>query len=261
MTATSWLIGSDLAVPADSFDVVATTTETKTVTAGKYYLYDATTGISLLTHVAGLIQGHANVTTCTGAILENRKVKLTGSGSFDVTWTDTNVRDMLGFTGNLSGASSYTATNISPLFWSPLRTESPQLAPLGVDGVGVHDTHWAQSATTVITATTNNSWRENSFSWRYVAISRMWTSSEAGGEYYTFYDRVLRRAAPFKLYRNVEEDTSGGDAATLATVLGPYKMKPQGGDTKLKYRREFQNQDLRSPVELDCVKVTEISNS
>jgi hypothetical protein len=38
-----------------------------------------------------------------------------------VTWTDTALRDLLGFTGNLSGSTSYTATNQMRYVWRPSR--------------------------------------------------------------------------------------------------------------------------------------------
>ena len=41
------------------------------------------------------------------------------SSTFSVTWNDTDFRDILGFTGNLSGANSYTATHRARYTWVP----------------------------------------------------------------------------------------------------------------------------------------------
>tara|TARA_Y100000310_G_scaffold132_1_gene179 strand:+ start:1605 stop:2384 length:780 start_codon:yes stop_codon:yes gene_type:complete len=40
-------------------------------------------------------------------------------GSTAIVWTDTDLRDLLGFTGNLSGASAYTGTNQARYCWFP----------------------------------------------------------------------------------------------------------------------------------------------
>jgi hypothetical protein len=52
------------------------------------------------------------------------KVVLSGSTTFAVTWTDTNLRDMLGFAGDLSGSSSYTATYTPQYCWVPTRSRA-----------------------------------------------------------------------------------------------------------------------------------------
>jgi hypothetical protein len=45
------------------------------------------------------------------------KITISNSAVFSVTWTDTGLRDILGFTANLSGASSYTASNRPMFTW------------------------------------------------------------------------------------------------------------------------------------------------
>lgn len=48
------------------------------------------------------------------------KVKVVGtSGNFDVTFTETPLRDLLGFTANLTGAATYTATNYPQFSFIP----------------------------------------------------------------------------------------------------------------------------------------------
>lgn len=51
-------------------------------------------------------------------------VNMNRGSTFTVTWTDTALRDILGFTGNLSGASSYTAPNQHMYGWYPTATLS-----------------------------------------------------------------------------------------------------------------------------------------
>lgn len=46
-------------------------------------------------------------------------VTITYTGTFSVTWTSTDARDALGFTGNLSAASSYVGTKMHRGLWLP----------------------------------------------------------------------------------------------------------------------------------------------
>lgn len=60
----------------------------------------------------------------TATFSTDMKVVLTKSGTFTVTWDDANLRNYLGFTGNLSGNASYTAT-YTPLYcWFPSRVRA-----------------------------------------------------------------------------------------------------------------------------------------
>lgn len=49
----------------------------------------------------------------------NRVVIVSAAASFDITWTDTALGALLGFRDNLSGASSYTATDAPKFMWLP----------------------------------------------------------------------------------------------------------------------------------------------
>lgn len=88
----------------DSWSISGTA---KTVTNGTY--------ASMLT-LLGKMKDQFNDVVASGNITVGYtgtgvgKVTLSASVTFSITWTDTNLRDMLGFTGNLSSASSYTAT-------------------------------------------------------------------------------------------------------------------------------------------------------
>mgnify|MGYP007034012259 CR=1 FL=1 len=63
-------------------------------------------------------------------LMQNRMVRISATGNFSLTWpVDGVLRGLIGFEGNLAGQSSYTATLISPLLWSPSRTETPTMAP------------------------------------------------------------------------------------------------------------------------------------
>lgn len=96
-----------------------------TITAGDYYL------IQLLSQIGTDITAHASTVgtytvtlddtsdTATGKVT----IAATGVTVFTLNWTlsslSTTLRDKLGFTGNLSGATTYTGTNQSRYLWLP----------------------------------------------------------------------------------------------------------------------------------------------
>lgn len=53
-------------------------------------------------------------------------VVLSATGTFAVTWTSTDLRDLLGFTGNLSSANTYTATHTPENTWIPSRSRADE---------------------------------------------------------------------------------------------------------------------------------------
>lgn len=85
--------------------------------------YYWSSGNALLTEIAGQLTSDATlggVYTCT-LNDDTGKVTIAASGvtTFSLTWTDTSVRDFCGFTGNLSGAATYTSTKQARALWLP----------------------------------------------------------------------------------------------------------------------------------------------
>ena len=225
----TWLVGSIEALPLQSFTIDATAS---TVTAGSWYLYAASSGVSLLARIAAQMTA-AGLGSAAAVILENRRVRLSAGGTFAVTWgAATQLRDLLGFTGNLSGASSYTATNISPLLWSG--GEVSRACPTGVTGYPVEDAEISVSAdgsrqiTTFYATHYHDDW-----TWEAVHLSRYWSTTGAGGTWQAFRTAVVVQGHRFQLFETVEEDTASTTAVTWPTRIGVYKMReipPGKGD-------------------------------
>lgn len=91
-----------------------------TATAGYYFLRGYTGETQLLEHLQAVTRTAKSSSTLTFSYT-NGRVVLADSGTFTVTWVNTTLRDNLGFTGNLSGANSYTATNAPRYVWRPTR--------------------------------------------------------------------------------------------------------------------------------------------
>jgi hypothetical protein len=245
---TCWLIGSvrDLAA-----QTVVINGNNHVISAGSRYLYHPTSTLSLLAQVQAAITADG-VAGASAVLLENRKVRISAGASFNLVWpADGVLRDLLGFTINLIGASSYTAPLISKLLWSPARRESPMRAPLGVAGHEVHQVNVSVSPHDGTRSTVLHGSRTfNEFVWKMVATSRVQTSSALGGEYVALWNTVLVQGSLWYLWRNVEEDTAGSDPVTLATSLGPYVS--QETDWPFSRAPGFEWTEVWNPITLPC---------
>lgn len=94
-----------------------------------------------------------------------------------LTWVDTNLRDMLGFTGNLSGASTYTATQQARGFWRPdctIFTEDRYRA-----APRVSDQHQAESPNGLLISHTGNmKFRHGTVRWSHCPQHKVWLVDE-----------------------------------------------------------------------------------
>lgn len=265
MVTSNLLIGSYESVPQCTLSITANAVvdATQSIAAGSYYLYDSSNSLSLLYQLRAALEAHTQITTATVWIGPDRKVHITTSpNNAAISFTgDTTARDLLGFTGNLLSASQHNASLISPLLWSPRMTEISE-APLGLAGRRVYDTVVGSSGTANVVATQHNSWVQNDFRWRNVPVARVWTTSELGGEWVKFYDQVLRKFRRFKLYRTFSDIAGDTTPGSLTDVLGPYKMRHEGGLVQWEYKRESVGGsgpvDMLSPIELPVVVVSEI---
>lgn len=259
--ATDWLIGSYPSFPAQSISVVddVAAAEAQSVATGNYYLIHPTAALSLADQVKAAVNAHSNISDCDVEIMESGKIRLwrTGASNFGITWTNTTVRDVLGYTGNLTGASSYVASK-SAYWWSAgeNRKASPTMSPLGIVGKVSTDAVVGTAGDATMVVTENNTYRTNGYFWRYVPIARIWTTSETGGEYFAFHDAVIRKGRQFYLWPDIAEDsTDDATAVTLASGLGPYKST----DINWDYSRELANVDRLSRIDLNVIQVTELS--
>jgi hypothetical protein len=246
---TSLLIGSSRDFP-DSTVTIDGNAETVEASAGSLYLVHPTAALSLLAQLLAAMTS-AGVSAPAVALLESRKVRVSASGTFTVTWTDTLPRDLLGFTGNLSGAATYTAENISPLLWAPGLTETPSAGVLGLLGSKHQDASSAVAPDGTQVVSRFGTQRLNSFSWRYVAKARHQTASELGGEWHTFYDQVLVRGAKFLLYREVIDDEASSTPLSLGTPLGPMEMDIGKAANWPGFRRESGFETVESHYGVD----------
>ncbi len=200
------------------------------------YLTHPTAALSLISQVNTAIANQEAGGAC--VLQENGKIKLSATGAFSVDWTGgALLRDLLGFTGNLSLSSSYEATNISPILWIPFTTENPTMAVLGLQGLKHEDVVGNQAPDgTQRTHRFGSPIQRNRFGWVYIGKEYYQTTDDNGGELSRFWDDVLVIGSKFTIYREINVDTTSTSTISLpGTPMGPFEM--EAGARALPFRR------------------------
>ena len=264
MAVADWCIGSSESVPTQTIRVThGATTEDLTLTAGSYYLDNpGGTSLSLVDALSTTLNTHSLISDANARLMQNRRVRITASVTFNIVFLDANVlQNMIGATGALATSDDHQLANVSNWLWSPGRCGRSR-ARAGTDGTYVYDTMVGQAGPGNVVATRHNRWRENEFTWRYVNNNRMWTTTEAGGEWFTFYDEVLSKFLRFKVYRQVTEDDASTSDVSLPSSLpssGAYILRSRRTPIKTPFGREFGFIERVHPVTLPTVQSPEYS--
>lgn len=258
MATTSWLIGSR---PNLAAQILTLNGGVQLITAGSRYLYASSSALSLVARLKAAMDA-VPVAGAAVVLTQSRKVKISAAGVFTLNWTGgEELRDLLGFNGNLAGSASYVATNLSPLLWSPGKTETPEESPLGIVGHRVENAYFSASpfdgSTSVVI---HGSRTYNTFTWTHVPMGRVQLADEAG-EWTRFWREVVVAGSRFFLWR-ATEDAAGVSTATTALTqpLGPYVLRAPGrGSPDWDFRRSrgLQLVDRRADISLSVTTLPE----
>lgn len=266
MSTSSWLVGSICGFEDQTVEyrvgAGAFTSVPMTFSYTGTYLEHPTAALSMVKALTAALLA-AGLTGAYCYVGQDGHVHLEASSSFDLNWTSsgTALRDALGFKTDLSGASSYTATNKSRILWVPRRNESPDDAPLGITGDSIHAaTQVVASDGRQVTREFGSPVRRNTYRWEYIDKDQFWTVDEGGGELFAFMADVGIPGAKFYLYRQVDADYSSTSAVTLTGGLGAYEMT--GAPRKLPLRRSsgFERTDCKFDFEAKVLKVAEYTS-
>lgn len=221
MAQTAVFIGSSL-ISLQSFTLDVTAVS---IAAGHWYLRHADPTLSLLDEIVDQMTT-AGVTTPSAFIREDRRITLSGGASFSVTWgSATTLRDFLGFTqGDLSGSSSYTADDVSPLLWAPGADGTP--ATIG-GRAGYKQPHRAVRKSDDGTHFEVDYYGDETrqrLSWALVPIDRLQVIDTAfgGGTLMEFVEQVILKGYKFLHHEDVTESASGSTAMSFGDAFGPY---------------------------------------
>lgn len=254
--SSAWIVGSVKGL-AYYFTVDAAV---QTVT-GDRYLYHSTGSLSILDALrAGMVA--AGYAGASAVLTRDRRVKLSsGAGNFAITWDSTGLRDLLGWTADLSGAASYTAPNPSALLWSPAKPLRPELAPRGTLGIPRPLSYFTTSSDGSTFVVSHGERIDQRFTCGMVAVDRVYTSSLVGGEWARLFRDSLAKGYSFYVYPEVVEDPGSSTTATLSDGLGPYAFSPSGRAPSWSYVRSRGMEwcDKRADVDFACRVVPEYS--
>lgn len=256
---TSWLIGATNFGSAQTFTINGTGYQ---VDAGDYYLRDATASRSLLDQVeaAMIAEGLANASVF---LDQSGYVHLKSDDSFAVVWTGTDLRNALGWTGNIASTTDATAPRHSPLWWSPGWPETPTKTPVGaesypVPGKSITASPSGRTRKTTIHHTAE--WQE--WTWKQVPIDRVWVPPYSNGEFRMFWETVLNPGFRFKLYSGeplsgIQENPGSPVEVVWVTAQGPYKDRdPKSHDWY--NRSSFPGVDSITDIEIRAAVVDDI---
>lgn len=168
----------------------------------------------------------------------SRRVRIEADAAFEILWgAGLELRDLLGFTSDITGFAGYTAAELSPLLWSPGKRMSPQLAPLNFNGQPVADiaaqlgprgvqTVREQGQPTVI----------QRFELSHVerARYREVIPGPAPGEFAYFWQQIMLLSLKMIVLREVLEGTSDTEQPDYESgvVLGPYVYDLTGANAR-----------------------------
>ncbi len=200
--------------------------EDVTASLGGLYLVHPTAALNLLARVVVAMTAAA-VAAPAAFVTEARYVRLTSSGVFTVDWTGAEVlRDLLGFSGNLAAASSYTAPLRSPLLWSAGKVLTPD------DLLGSHGRKVIDVSATFGKGGNLTVRREgapevvNRFSAAHVPKARYFATppTYVAGDFVYLWESELCTAKKWHVLRGVTEGASVTASASYgsATAIGPY---------------------------------------
>lgn len=229
MAITSVVIGSEHGFADQTISVNdggGATSAPMTFAYSGTYLDHTTTGLSMLKTLEAAITAAGTWTTAPEVFLSgDGYVRITAEPAFSITWTasGTEIRDALGFTGDLSSATSHTAPGFSPLVWIARRPESPKLGILEGDGAldprdvtleSVDGTMYYRSFGTVL--------RKERWEWIHILPANYWTSDENDGELWQFCRDVLGPRNKFFFYSRNDIDESSTAEVALTNRSGPW---------------------------------------
>jgi hypothetical protein len=262
MPDSAWFIGS-ATIP--QIDMANFDGDDITVPAGTYYLRHTTAALSLLDVFNTAIDASVSSITCTSLFIRrDRRVQINLSGVAEINFSSAAVNgdilaNLLGFVGDQTGASSYVATHVSPLLWSPGFPATPTTIS-GVEGYSVDDKviYRSQDGSQSVTYLYNSAIYQE-WSWGHVVPERLRITGTApadGGTFHAFYEGVYKLGRRFFWYPSVSEDDGSSTIVSWGSGIGPYVRRSDTGDW---YKRNVANAEVSSPLELNGHIVDEVS--
>lgn len=180
-----------------------------------YYLTSST---SLLGTIAANLTANATLAGTYTLTLDDTNdsstgkvtIAATGGGNISITWVGTTLRDLLGFTGNLSGATTYTGTNQALYLHLPGCGRSNAPNPLADNGTPISEATivFAPGSDVSYAMAFGSARTIGSMEFQHLLGSNTWTSLEVvtNESLQTFWTYSIRKGYPVRWHsdRNVD---------------------------------------------------------
>ena len=179
--------------------------DTLSTTAGYYYPSGYSGDTQLCEHLQSVIRANGGVYTSATVTLSAATGLITidfATGGTDITlnWTDTDLRNILGFTENQSGAKSDTATNQMRYVWRPTRSMSDHPVDLTEFWSPATNTKLVRSTDGTTYAIRGNEYNEATAEWQYLPQADVITNSSTAYEsLQEFYSDVIVKGQSVRL--------------------------------------------------------------
>ena len=193
-----------------------------TMTAGTYYVTEFLAELKARMDAA---TGKTFTITCASGEAGTGKVTISiNVGTFTLTWTSTDLRNALGFTGTLTpGAASFTSTNGAQAMWLPDCPYSGQMFDHQLVGHRVSDYRQSVSPTGEVYTLIGNHYRQHkSVRWTHVGRDR---AIDGANSAVISWQQWVRQCQWGDLsYFTVGAPVRFYSDATNSTLLGAYNL-------------------------------------
>lgn len=183
---------------------------TVTIAAGNYYLTSTTSILTTLTTALDAAGAGTYTATISDADSGTGKVTLSASGvsSFAITWTDTALRNALGWTGNITGSTSYESQSASPYIWLPNQRRSEPPTPEGYKGFPITDATMTVSPGGSSHVASYSTRYATSFAFRMIAGNKAWTPLESvtNESFQTFWTATIGAGKPVRYHLDRDDN-------------------------------------------------------
>lgn len=178
-----------------------------------YWPLSSPSFLTLIQVALNFAEGGTWTLTYDGGDSGTGKVTLARAGglNFTVTWTDTALRDLLGFDADLSGAASYQSANACPWVWLPDRQRWFPPTPDGHDGRPVVNTKITASPSGTTKALyLGGAHNVSMLLWRFLRARKVWRVMETvvNESFESFFDTVLSQGIPIRYHHDRSDNAT-----------------------------------------------------
>lgn len=202
-----------------------------------YTLSTAGAATALLTAIGSALTANGSLAgtyTCTLSATTGKvtisATGIGGAGNFSIAWTSTTIRNVLGFTGTISGASSYTSTEHAEYLWLPGVGRAAPMAPDAYQGRPVVDVVTTLSPDGHVTVIEGDTRYDDTLDFRFVRGNKTWTPLETttNESFQTFWAATVTQGLAIRYYPDATSTSNTVDYVAMPRPEYPLQVAVEG---------------------------------